>query len=86
MSSALAEKHTFVFALGNEKEFSSSSWCPSVRVRFRNRPPGLKWTENSKTKSFTVIFNITEQSQGSEGGVGVGGSFLQLVGLKDACY
>lgn len=42
VSSAPAEKHTFVFALRNEKEFSSSNLCPSVGVRFKKRSPGFE--------------------------------------------
>lgn len=85
VSSALAEKHTSVFAWRNEKSFLSSNLCPSVRVRFKNRSLGLKWTEISKKKSFTAVFNITEQVREAVVVLG-GGSFPRLVGLKDASF
>lgn len=50
LSSAQLEKRTFVFALRKEKMFQSFNLCPSVKGRFKNRSPVLKWTEISGKK------------------------------------
>lgn len=65
LSSALLEKRTFVFALRKEKMFQSS-----VKGRFKNRSPALKWTEILKKK-------IKKRNHSS---------FPLLAGLENACF